>query len=71
MIREFFFEGKNTNIKTFNNSGTITSNSIAIDVANNSNINYFTNSGFISAGKGVNIGQGSMTNFTNASGGTI
>nr|WP_252365800.1 hypothetical protein [Campylobacter jejuni] len=66
-----FFEGKNTNIKTFNNSGTITSNSIAIDVANNSNINYFTNSGFISAGKGVNIGQGSMTNFTNASGGTI
>ncbi|HFZ5180733.1 TPA: beta strand repeat-containing protein, partial [Campylobacter jejuni] len=65
-----YFEG-NTNIKTFNNSGTITSNSIAIDVANNSNINYFTNSGFISAGKGVNIGQGSMTNFTNASGGTI
>ncbi|WP_252365775.1 autotransporter outer membrane beta-barrel domain-containing protein [Campylobacter jejuni] len=66
-----FFEGKNTNIETFNNSGTITSSSIAIDVANNSNINYFTNSGFISAGKGVNIGQGSMTNFTNASGGTI
>ncbi|EOJ9084821.1 hypothetical protein ACM5S8_001823, partial [Campylobacter jejuni] len=65
-----FFQG-NTNIQSFNNSGTITSNSIAIDVANNSNINYFTNSGFISAGKGVNIGQGSMTNFTNASGGTI
>ncbi|RTI73460.1 hypothetical protein C3I15_04060 [Campylobacter jejuni] len=58
-------------IENFANSGTITSNSIAIDVANNSNINYFTNSGFISAGKGVNIGQGSMTNFTNASGGTI
>ncbi|HFP7459057.1 TPA: hypothetical protein ACIKXT_001803, partial [Campylobacter jejuni] len=58
-------------MENFANSGTITSNSIAIDVANNSNINYFTNSGFISAGKGVNIGQGSMTNFTNASGGTI
>ncbi|EOA4576370.1 beta strand repeat-containing protein, partial [Campylobacter jejuni] len=66
-----FFEGKNTNIGTFNNSGTITSNSIAIDVANNSNINSFTNSGFISANKGVNLGQGSMNNFTNASGGTI
>ncbi|ECL0300927.1 autotransporter outer membrane beta-barrel domain-containing protein, partial [Campylobacter jejuni] len=66
-----FFEGKNTNIETFNNSGTITSNSIAIDVANNSNINSFTNSGFISAGKGVNIGQGTMTNFTNANSGTI
>ncbi|HEC2405200.1 TPA: hypothetical protein R2A45_000900, partial [Campylobacter jejuni] len=65
-----YFQG-NTNIQTFNNSGTITSNSIAIDVANNSNINSFTNSGFISAGKGVNIGQGTMTNFTNASGGTI
>ncbi|HED4584076.1 TPA: hypothetical protein R4423_001838, partial [Campylobacter jejuni] len=58
-------------INNFNNSGTIAAKLEGVSISGNLNIQSFTNSGLISAGKGVNLGQGTMTNFTNASGGTI
>ncbi|RTJ51038.1 hypothetical protein C3H65_05345, partial [Campylobacter jejuni] len=58
-------------INNFTNSGTIAAKLEGVSISGNLNIQSFTNSGLISGGKGVNLGQGSMTNFTNASGGTI